>query len=440
MKINSSIPGCSLSLLKQWRRNISLNNRESSLLAGELLTLDRQISRFIERRLRIVVFGRVGVGKSSLLNALIGRKVFHTDIKNGSTRHSQAIKWEQQIKGLNNVELIDTPGIDEINAASRERLATRIALQADLVLMVLDSDITSIETEALHALLKSGKPVQLVLNRCDQWTPKQKNELLESIASRLTSNAERIVIHSVASSPRKAQVMPNGRIRSYLCKPQVEPLRNSIIQLLSKQGELLLAVNALKQADNFSQSLKQERLRLRKKEAQGIIGRFAVMKASGVAANPLVILDLAGGIACDTALIIRLCKLYEMEMGGPAARQLLKRLSGYNALLGGAQIGIQIILGTIRQALLFAAPITSGLSLAPATPVALAQAALAIHTTKVTGRLAAKELLLSSRKKILQPSFLLQRLARNNPEAKLLLNEWSKSRDLKKRSIQALLP
>jgi hypothetical protein len=122
-------------------------------------------------------------------------------------------------------------------------------------------------------------------------------------------------------------------------------------------------------------------------------------------------------------------------MHGAGARQLLRRLSGHNALLGGAQIGIQLALGALRQLLLLAAPLTGGLSLAPAAPVALAQAALAVHTTRLTGRLAAAELLRSAQRGG-RPGALLRRLALTDPQVRL----WLGDRTEPPANLQALLP
>ncbi|HJL68935.1 MAG TPA: GTPase, partial [Prochlorococcaceae cyanobacterium Gl_MAG_24] len=60
-------------LLAQWHKQLSLSQRENNQLAGELIALNRQLKRLEQRRLRVAVFGRVGVGKSSLLNALLGQ-------------------------------------------------------------------------------------------------------------------------------------------------------------------------------------------------------------------------------------------------------------------------------------------------------------------------------------------------------------------------------
>ena len=116
-------------LLLQWRRELELNGRERGLLRGDLTLLDRQLQRLQDGVLRIAVFGRVGVGKSSLINALVGQPLLATDVAHGSTRRQQAVVWPLDVAGLQRVELIDTPGIDEIDAAGRARLASRVAME-----------------------------------------------------------------------------------------------------------------------------------------------------------------------------------------------------------------------------------------------------------------------------------------------------------------------
>jgi small GTP-binding protein len=411
-------------LLGRWRAELALTPREAALLGPELASLDRQLQRLAERRLRVAVFGRVGVGKSSLLNALLGQERFATDVAHGCTRRQQAHPWLAAIGGLTGVELVDTPGIDEIAAAARARLAARVALGADLVLLVLDADLSRVELEALEQLRAWGKPLLLVLNRSDCWPADELEALLASIRRRLPAAAmDELTPIAVAAAPRRARLLPDGRVRSEPEPPRIEPLRQALEPLLERQGDLLLALQTLRAADRFSQSLHRQRLQLGRSRAQAVIGRFAALKATGVAANPLPLLDLAGGVACDSALVLQLCQLYGLPMTRSAARELLTRLSGHNALLGGAQLGIQLLLGGVRQLLLLAAPVSGGLSLAPAAPVALAQAALAVATTRRTGRLAALALLRSARSAG-QPGALLRRLAQQDPRVRPWLQDW----------------
>ena len=438
LRLPSTAERCEL-LLGEWRSGLRLSDRERSALGPDLQGLDQQLLALKQRRLRVAVFGRVGVGKSSLLNALLEEQAFATDVAHGCTRVQQHRSWGVTIPGLAGVDLVDTPGIDEIAARARQRLAARVAVGADLVLLVLDSDLTTPEAEALEQLLAAGKPVLLVLNRIDCWPEAERDALINSIRRRLPPAHRALELLPVASAPRRATVLTDGRVRSEPMPPQVAPLRRALLELLGQHGALLLGLNGLRAADRFAQRLHQWRLRRGKDGAQALIGRYAALKATGVAANPLLLLDLAGGMALDTALVVQLCELYGLELGGGGARALLTRLSAQNALLGGTQLGIQLLLGGLRQVLLLAAPLSGGLSLAPAAPVALAQAALAVHTTRLTGRLAAAELLRSAERGRLRPASLLRRLARQDPQARAWLQQWQEQSS-RPAALQPLLP
>jgi small GTP-binding protein len=417
-------------LLLRWREGLGLTPREQASLGPELAAFDRQFTRLRRRELHVAVFGRVGVGKSSLLNALLGQARFATDLAHGCTRRQERELWPTSAPGLKAVHLVDTPGIDEVAARARHRLAARVALGADLVLVVLDGDLTRVEADAVQQLLDSGKPLLLVVNRIDAWPEAEQPALLASIRRRLPAGARHLDLVAVAAAPRRGVLRDDGRVRSEVLPAQVDPLRRRLAALLQEQGDLLLALNSLGAGDRFSLRLSEWRLRQHRRQAQSLIGRFAALKATGVAANPLMLLDLAGGMALDTALVVQLCQLYGLSLSGTQARALLGRLSGQTALLGGAQLAIQLLLGAIRQLLLLAAPATGGLSLAPAAPVALAQAALAVQTTRQTGRLAAAALLEGSRRGQTRPGALLRRLVRHDPEARRWLDQWGSAAGL----------
>ncbi len=132
-------------LLSQWKKNLNLTSYERNKFENVLNQLDFQIKKLEKKELQISVYGRVGVGKSSLLNALIEKQIFPTDIVNGNTKTMKSYKWNKRFKSLNKVELIDSPGIDEINNSNQEKINFNYVLDTDLILFVIDSDITRIE-------------------------------------------------------------------------------------------------------------------------------------------------------------------------------------------------------------------------------------------------------------------------------------------------------
>ena len=53
--------------------------------------------------------------------------------------------------------LIDTPGLDEAGGEDREAMAREVAQRSDLVIFVIDGDITDTELSALRTLLAQGQ-------------------------------------------------------------------------------------------------------------------------------------------------------------------------------------------------------------------------------------------------------------------------------------------
>ena len=149
----------------------------------------------------------------------------------------------------------------------------------------------------MQILINNGKPVLLILNRCDQWESKEIEKLVQSIRGRLPNIAKSLAIETVSAAPRKAKVFSSGRVRSQECESDVYSLKNTLLNILETQGHTLLTLNTLRQADSFHLSLKSGRLKRRQSEVQGLIGKFAALKASGIAINPLLIFDLATGMA-----------------------------------------------------------------------------------------------------------------------------------------------
>ena len=76
------------------------------------------------------------------------------------------------------VVLIDTPGLNEVDGAQRAAMAHEAAARADLVLFVTDSDLNEVEYSALVELAASHKPILLVLNKADLYTPQELDELM----------------------------------------------------------------------------------------------------------------------------------------------------------------------------------------------------------------------------------------------------------------------
>ncbi|WLT39317.1 YcjF family protein [Synechocystis sp. B12] len=99
-----------------------------------------------------------------------------------------------------------------------------------------------------------------------------------------------------------------------------------IIDLLQREGKSLVALNTLLCADNLNDKLVQQKMRLRDSQANTILQKAVMVKATAIALNPVTVLDLFSGAVVDVALIISLSKLYGLPMTQTAAIALLQKI------------------------------------------------------------------------------------------------------------------
>lgn len=100
---------------------------------------DNQIMHLEEHRPQLCIVGRRNVGKSSLLNKLIGQDFSKVSEKPGTTIHP--IEKEYELFPLGPVLLVDTAGIEEEGELGEKKISQTIKIlaQSDLILVVLDA-------------------------------------------------------------------------------------------------------------------------------------------------------------------------------------------------------------------------------------------------------------------------------------------------------------
>jgi GTP-binding protein len=118
----------------------------------------------------VAIIGRPNVGKSTLFNRLVGRRLAIVEATPGVTRD-----WKEGTGRLGDLEfrLLDTPGLEEaapgtVEAAMRVQ-AERALAQADVALLVFDAraGITPLDRHFAAWLRECGVPVIVIANKCE---------------------------------------------------------------------------------------------------------------------------------------------------------------------------------------------------------------------------------------------------------------------------------
>jgi len=143
-------------LLKNWWETIDLSNYEKSFFNKEIISFNQQLFRLKEKKIRIGVYGKSGVGKSSVLNTLLKEDIFKTDIINGTTREIQAEEWNIKDQTLNSVELLDSPGFDFCDIKFPDKVYSPIN-HSDIILFIVSGDLNRNELSEISSLFKMEK-------------------------------------------------------------------------------------------------------------------------------------------------------------------------------------------------------------------------------------------------------------------------------------------
>jgi GTPase len=390
--------------LRQILVNLDLSQRERCGLESEIAELSAMLLKLDRAVFQVAVFGMVGRGKSSLLNALIGQDIFQAGALHGVTKERQQIVWEidnwQDEFDLDKdtpatlqeaIEFIDTPGIDEVEGEERQRLAHQIACQVDLILFIIAGDITELELQTLSQLRTAGKPILLVFNKVDRYPDRDKLAIYAKIRDervREILSPNEIIMVAAAPVAMRADRREDGSmgVSYHPGTPQVAELKWRIVQILQREGKSLAALNAMLAADRIQKQLIDRKMDRREAAANDIIWQSVMTKSIAIALNPITAADIIAGAAIDITMIIRLSKFYGIPMTRSGATGLLQTMAMSMGGLTISELAANLGLSGIKGLLAILAPASGGISIAPYTAVALTQASIAGVSTYTIGQ------------------------------------------------------
>lgn len=354
-------------------------------LGHDYRELQRMLDKLENEEIHIAVYGRVSVGKSALLNALLGESRFATSPLHGETREVAMGSWREYSDG--NIMLIDTPGINEVDGKAREALAAEVAQKADIVLFVVDGDITGTELEALRSLKAFNMPLMLVLNKADRYSHAQQEQILDSLRRHLDDLVADEDLLTAAAEPAQQtiiRVAEDGSEVETTRQPaiDVQAVRDRLWTIIEKEGKSLAAINASLFAGRLGDQVAERILAAKRHLGRQLIRTYCIAKGVAVALNPVPVADLVAAAVVDISMIVHLSKIYGLPINKGEAGELLKTIGAQMALLMGTVWAVHFVSSALKLG-------TAGLSM---VVTGSAQGALAYYSTWIVGQAAERYL------------------------------------------------
>jgi uncharacterized protein (DUF697 family)/GTPase SAR1 family protein len=321
-------------------------------LENELKALqsERAIAQF-----HLVVFGTGSSGKTSLINALLGREAADVGPVMGTTRHAaDHTQILQNVDGT--LKITDTPGLSEIGngGPEREAEARDLAARGDLLLFVVDHDLIRSEFEPLAALAKQGKRSIVALNKRDRFLEDDEKAILSKLRDRLTGIVPAADVVSIAAAPRPMPIRVKdaaGHVQTVFEPepPDLKPLLDRIVVILKREGESLRAGNMLLRAHLVSKSAQDQLTIERKAKAVKVIEKFQWVTAGTVFANPVPALDLMATGAVQFQMITEIARAFDVELSASHGRMICGQMVQMLLKLGMVEAATSLIAGLFKS-------------------------------------------------------------------------------------------
>jgi len=262
-----------------------------------------------------------------------------------------------------------------------------VAARSDLVIFVIDSDITDTELEALRAAISQGRPILLALNKSDLYTSEEREALLASVRGKTAGIIDPDYVIAIAAQPRPRVVLEidddgNERESQRSQKADIEVLRLKLWEILETEGKTLAALNASLFAADLSDQVGRRILAARREIGEKLVRTYCVAKGIAVAFNPIPVADLFAAAFIDVGMVVHLSKVYGLPLNQKEAGSIVKVIVVESAALMGTVWALHFISSALKVG-------TIGLS---TILTAGAQGAIAYYSTYLVGQAAAKYL------------------------------------------------
>ena len=314
-----------------------LKPEERVELEAEFRQIDEVLERLKSGFVYVALFGKTSVGKSAIVNALLGDDVAKVGIEMDLTSESHEFKRPPWI-------VVDVPGMmgrDEL-----EKLAVDEAKRAHGIIFCLDGEPYGPELDLFNLVHEAtlSVPKIVFVNKWDEWEhrPKANQEkvrgLIATKMARFVAKPEDIVYGSAQHFDPATD--------AYVRQP-VPQLLDRMYEGAGSLGLVMNVIDPARRAENFGAMIRDKIMEVRVRFARKIISTFGAAAVAG-SFIPFTDFVVAPGILSSMVFALFRIMGYQIkkEQAGKIVEELLKACVQALAVDFGASMAIDVAIAT----------------------------------------------------------------------------------------------
>ncbi|ACK72563.1 conserved hypothetical protein [Gloeothece citriformis PCC 7424] len=308
-------------------------NLETEAPQENISQLKQQISQLSEgfRRqdVQIAVTGGRKVGKTSLINRLTAEKI---------TQNFNLVETEPLFTETETLEI----------------QAKKVAFSSDLVLFLVNGDLTESQWQILLEYKNAYHRLLLIFNKQDEYLPEERELILQQLQKRvqsIISDDDVISISVVPNEVKVRQYQKDGTLAEWMEKPTANlgRLETRLSQMIAQEKEQLVWGTIWREAVNLKHQGKEILNRVRREKALPIVEQYQWIAAASAFANPVAALDLLATVAINTQMIVDLSQIYQQKFSLSQAQAVSGTVGKLMVQLGLVELSTQTLGSVLKS-------------------------------------------------------------------------------------------
>ena len=228
-----------------------------------------------------------------------------------------------------------------------------LAIRADLLVFVVDHDLTRADCQTIFELTRQGKRLIVVLNKKDRFTDDDRNAVLAKLRQRLAGfiPAEDIVAIAAAPSPIHVRSRRSDGVMETILEedpPDLEDLERRVAVVLEREGDTLRAGNLLLRARLREQAEREAISRERRARAAAVVDRHQWLTAVTAFANPVLALGPMVVGAVQIRMLGEMAAIYDVPLSAEFVETVGRQMAQTLLKLGVAEAAASVLAGFLK--------------------------------------------------------------------------------------------